>query len=199
MGIDVCGFNSSGFSATMMKTLQCCNGTRNPNPISPVSSTNIPDIIEMEGFNHKRQKLGIDRCVKIQCSVILLRMMRHPDGIEAQIKVIETTTQMRIETDLKQQRMKEREVARTALAEIEKTVDFEDNLKSFKEPEMLCGDSLSYYTIDLEDGSQEIVKPFAYSGKRLERCGLFLKDEFMEDGDEEAFLNGDLEEGEVTE
>ncbi|KAJ7954564.1 protein ELC-like [Quillaja saponaria] len=67
--------------------------------------------------------------------------------IEAQIKVIEATTKMRTETDLKKQRMKEREAARTALAEIEKPVDIEDKLKSFKELE--CCVATLYHIIPL--------------------------------------------------
>ena len=81
------------------------------------------------------------------------------------------------------QRKKDREAARIALQQMERTVDVDDNLKSFKELQLLCGQSLS---------NKKDVKP-------LESFGLFLKHEYIvADWDEEQFLDGDCEEGEIA-
>ncbi|XP_021809306.1 bromodomain adjacent to zinc finger domain protein 1A-like isoform X3 [Prunus avium] len=79
-------------------------------------------------------------------------------------------------------RMERRESARHAVLNMEKSVQFENPLKDLKELEILCG-----------CGSEKI-----YLGLPLKHLGLYLKeDDELQGQDEEAFLNGDWEEGEI--
>ncbi|XP_008237344.1 PREDICTED: bromodomain-containing protein 3-like [Prunus mume] len=79
-------------------------------------------------------------------------------------------------------RMEQRESARLAILNMEKSVQFEDPLKDLKQLEILCG-----------CGSEKV-----YLGLPLKHLGLYLKeDDELQGQDEEAFLNGDWEEGEI--
>lgn len=81
---------------------------------------------------------------------------------------------------------------------MEKTVDFEENIKILKELEMLSGCSGSSPRLaDVDDGSEVVSGVFdgAHYRNPLERLGLFMKDEFLEDDDDEKILIG--EEGEI--
>ncbi|CAL9020749.1 unnamed protein product [Prunus brigantina] len=79
-------------------------------------------------------------------------------------------------------RMEQRQSARLAILSMEKSVQFEDPLKDLKQLEILCG-----------CGSEKI-----YLGLPLKHLGLYLKeDDELQGQDEEAFLNGDWEEGEI--
>ncbi|PQQ09467.1 bromodomain-containing factor 1 isoform X2 [Prunus yedoensis var. nudiflora] len=79
-------------------------------------------------------------------------------------------------------RIDRRELARCAILNMEKSVQFEDPLKDLKQLEILCG-----------CGSERV-----YLGLPLKHLGLYLKeDDELQGQDEEAFLNGDREEGEI--
>ncbi|BBH09057.1 nuclear protein X1 [Prunus dulcis] len=79
-------------------------------------------------------------------------------------------------------RMDQRQSARLAILNMEKSVQFEDPLKDLKQLEILCG-----------CGSEKV-----YLGLPLKHLGLYLKeDDELQGQDEEAFLNGDWEEGEI--
>ncbi|PQM37610.1 bromodomain-containing factor 1 isoform X1 [Prunus yedoensis var. nudiflora] len=79
-------------------------------------------------------------------------------------------------------RTEQRESARRAIMNMEKSVQFEDPLKDLKQLEILCG-----------CGSEKV-----YLGLPLKHLGLYLKeDDELQGQDEEAFLNGDWEEGEI--
>ncbi|VVA35799.1 PREDICTED: mRNAion factor [Prunus dulcis] len=79
-------------------------------------------------------------------------------------------------------RMEQRQSARLAILNMEKSVQFEDPLKDLKQLEILCG-----------CGSEKV-----YLGLPLKHLGLYLKeDDELQGQDEEAFLNGDWEEGEI--
>ncbi|XAR66637.1 hypothetical protein NMG60_11012929 [Bertholletia excelsa] len=106
--------------------------------------------------------------------------------IEAQIKEAEAASRLRAESELKMQREREREAARLALQKMERTVEIDCNLDALKALEMLSG---SEPGLGPADGSS--------FGNPLERLGLFIKDDYMGDDDEEAILNGDGEEGEI--
>ncbi|PQQ11051.1 transcription factor GTE12-like [Prunus yedoensis var. nudiflora] len=84
------------------------------------------------------------------------------------------------------QRMKQRESARRAISNMKKSVQFEDPLQDLKQLEMLCG-----------CGSED---PFlqVHLGLPLKKLGVFLReDDELQGQDEEAFLNGRWEEGEI--
>ncbi|BFG29517.1 hypothetical protein CerSpe_157910 [Prunus speciosa] len=84
------------------------------------------------------------------------------------------------------QRMKQRESARRAISNMKQSVQFEDPLQDLKQLEMLCG-----------CGSED---PFLQVrlGLPLKKLGVFLReDDELQGQDEEAFLNGDWEEGEI--
>lgn len=119
--------------------------------------------------------------------------------IEAQIKAAETASRMRAEAELKMQREREREAARLALQKIEKTVEINDNPEILKDLEMLSGLSLSNNRLTGELGAEAVVGPIEgfQFGNPLERLGLFMKDEYIMDEDEDAIFHGDGEEGEV--
>ncbi|KAF5475246.1 hypothetical protein F2P56_007075 [Juglans regia] len=97
--------------------------------------------------------------------------------IEAQMRVAKAASQIKEEAEQKQQREREREAARAALHKMERAVHLEENLWIQKELDMLLGCSLSC------------------SRTLLEKLGLFIKDESMED--DEVNLNVDGEEGEI--
>lgn len=71
---------------------------------------------------------------------------------------------------------------------MERTVDIEHNLEILKELEILSGCTLSAVAMEELDKSQ-LENP-------LERLGLFIKDEFKADDDDEI-LNGGWEEGQI--
>ncbi|KAK4284780.1 hypothetical protein QN277_001563 [Acacia crassicarpa] len=104
--------------------------------------------------------------------------------IEAQIKATESAAKMKIEEELKQQREKEREVApaRMAIKKVERTVGIEHNLEILKELEMLIGCTLFGSTVATEKHKQSRLE---YS---LERLGLFIKDEFKAEDDDEVLI-----------
>ncbi|KAJ7968825.1 Transcription factor GTE12 [Quillaja saponaria] len=114
--------------------------------------------------------------------------------IEAQIKAAEAVARMRAEEELKQRRQKERQAARAALQKMKKTAEIDQNLEILKELEKLSGCTLSYRIFGSKDGSR--VAMGAQIRSPLERLGLFMKDEYLADDDEEM-LNGFGEEGEI--
>ncbi|GFP91244.1 transcription factor gte12 [Phtheirospermum japonicum] len=96
--------------------------------------------------------------------------------IEAEIKAAEAASRRREQTDLKMKRERERTAAKMALQEMERTVEIYESLDIVKDVEMLC---YGYLT-----------------GKPLERLGLYLKVDYLqEDENEGAMLNA--EEGEI--
>ncbi|XWS15901.1 hypothetical protein CRYUN_Cryun34aG0042300 [Craigia yunnanensis] len=119
--------------------------------------------------------------------------------IEAHIRAAEAAAKMKAEVELKKQREREREAARIALQKMEKTAEIELNLEIQKELEVLTGFSLSSNQLHgRKNGSEKLTG--AYGGTRgnpLHKLGLFIKDEYLEDDDDEAFLNEDGEEGEI--
>lgn len=79
---------------------------------------------------------------------------------------------------------------------MEKTVDIGENLETLKELEMLSGCSLSLCIPDSDDGSEVLsgICDGFNGGNALERLGLFIKDDYLED-EEETVVSG--EEGEI--
>ncbi|KAI4298196.1 hypothetical protein L6164_031784 [Bauhinia variegata] len=130
----------------------------------------------------------------------LERMQREEKArIEAQIKAAEAAARMKAAGESKQQREKEREAARAAIQQMERTVEIEHNLEILKELEMLSGCKLSYQVLSRKNGSKKAaMKAFNKSQNEspLERLGLFIKDEYVADEDEEAMISG-WEEGEI--
>lgn len=122
------------------------------------------------------------------------RLQREEELFKARIR----GEQLKKEAELKRQRDKEREAARLALQLMEKAVQLEDNLMTLKELEMLTQCSPTFILHGccpvmvlrrLETG--EILNP-------LEQLGLHIKDDFLEeDDDEETFLTWEGEEGEI--
>ncbi|XP_042483859.1 transcription factor GTE9-like [Macadamia integrifolia] len=124
--------------------------------------------------------------------------------LEAQIRAAEVESRLRAEAELKMQREREREAARIALQKMEKTVEINENQEILKDLEMFGGYSL-LNQLDHEalggviaDGFEVMLGSLegGYHGNALERLGLFMKDDYMEE-DEESVLNGDVEEGEI--
>ncbi|XP_022720339.1 transcription factor GTE12-like isoform X1 [Durio zibethinus] len=116
------------------------------------------------------------------------RQREEKAKIEAQVRAAEAAAKMKAEVELKKQREREREAARIALQKMEKTAEIELNLEILKELEILSGKS----------GSEKLIG--AYGGTRvnpLHQLGLFIKDEYLEDDDDETVLNEDGEEGEI--
>ncbi|KAK4271769.1 hypothetical protein QN277_020411 [Acacia crassicarpa] len=110
--------------------------------------------------------------------------------IEAQIKAAESAAKRRAEEELKQQREKEREAARIAIQKVERTVDIEHNLEILKELEMFIGCTLFGSTVATEKPKQSQLE------NSLERLGLFIKDEFKAEDDDEVLI-GNWEKGQI--
>ncbi|PIA27773.1 hypothetical protein AQUCO_07600142v1 [Aquilegia coerulea] len=123
--------------------------------------------------------------------------------IEAQIRAAEAASRMREEMESKMQREREREAARIALQKMERTVEIYENWGIWKDLEMLGACSERDYFLVHNDNT-------------LERLGLFMKDEYLEDQEELETCsqvvevencsanvnlendNADLEEGEIN-
>ncbi|XP_022848551.1 transcription factor GTE12-like [Olea europaea var. sylvestris] len=98
--------------------------------------------------------------------------------IEAEIRAAEAASRMRVEADLNMQHKRAREAARIAIEKMVKTVDIDENREVLEDLEAIMG---------------------AISGGNLrnplEKLGLYLKDDYVEEEDEAAILQG--EEGEI--
>ncbi|XWS07996.1 hypothetical protein CRYUN_Cryun41cG0039100 [Craigia yunnanensis] len=119
--------------------------------------------------------------VKMQQEKEKLERRHHQElaNVEAQIRAAEAVAKMKEDVELKKQRERDREAARIALEKMENTAGIEVNLEILKELEILCGCCL-------------------YRGNLLHELGLFIKDEYLEDEDDEVVLNEDVEEGEIV-
>lgn len=81
---------------------------------------------------------------------------------------------------------------------MKKTVDIEHNLEVVKELESLSGCRLSYKALGGRNDykiAMETLDKLQFENP-LERLGLYIKDEYTADEDEEV-LNGGWEEGEI--
>ncbi|KAL2579773.1 hypothetical protein AAZV13_15G083200 [Glycine max] len=118
--------------------------------------------------------------------------------IEAQIKIAEAAARMRAEEESRQRREKEREAARAAIEKMKRTVDIEHNVEIIKELESLSGCTLSYKAVGCRNGYKVALETLdkPQFENPLERLGLFIKEDFTADEDEEV-LNGGFEEGEI--
>ncbi|XXG46757.1 hypothetical protein AAC387_Pa02g1520 [Persea americana] len=97
--------------------------------------------------------------------------------IEAQLRAAEASARMQAEAELKMQRQREREAARIALQKIEKTVDIDENRAVLKDLEMLaCTHPAIDASINSVDGGA--LNP-------LERLGLFMKNDDLEEEEED--------------
>ncbi|XVF23544.1 hypothetical protein REPUB_Repub13aG0047800 [Reevesia pubescens] len=101
------------------------------------------------------------------------RLREEKAKVEAHIRAAEAVAKMKAEVGLKRKR--ERESARIALEKMENTAGIELNLEIVKELDVLSGCSLS-------------------RGNPLHQLGLFIKEEYLKDDNDEAILNEDLEE-----
>ncbi|KAK4742728.1 hypothetical protein SAY87_000729 [Trapa incisa] len=107
--------------------------------------------------------------------------------IEAQIKAAE----VRAVAELKKQRERDREAARIALQKMEKSVEIGENLHILKELEILTGGCLSVNAMESDDGSEVLSGGLdGTPGKNpLEQLGLFMKDDYIEEDDDETVCN----------
>ncbi|XP_065879278.1 transcription factor GTE12 isoform X2 [Euphorbia lathyris] len=125
------------------------------------------------------------------------RQREEKAWIEARIREAEAASRKREELELKKQREKEREAARIALQKMEKTADIVLNLDIVKELEKISGCTLSYGFSFRRKGAEMAKREIQGTqfGSPLERLGLYIKDDDIEDVDD--VLNGDEEEGEI--
>ncbi|GAB4827105.1 hypothetical protein Ancab_033992 [Ancistrocladus abbreviatus] len=108
----------------------------------------------------------------------------------------------RIEAQIKasrMQRQREREAARIALEKMEKSVDIDDNFYMLREIQILIGDCIQTCFSHGYRQSNVACNQFKNGKVRspLEQLGLFIKEEYMEDDNEEALSEADLEDGEL--
>lgn len=124
--------------------------------------------------------------------------------LEAQIRAAEEAAQKKAEAERMMQRDREREAARLALQQMVKTVEIVNDHKVVEDLELLSGCS---FLDQLSCGSCE-SSPGVSSGERglfvkaLEQLGLFMKDDYIEDEDDDDVaiisVQGDGgEEGEI--
>lgn len=81
---------------------------------------------------------------------------------------------------------------------MKRTVDIEHNVEIIKELESLSGCTLSYKAVGGRNGYKVALETLdkPQFENPLERLGLFIKEDFTADEDEEV-LNGGFEEGEI--
>ncbi|XP_058771392.1 transcription factor GTE11-like [Vicia villosa] len=131
----------------------------------------------------------------------LERIQREEQArIEAQIKTAEAAARMRAEEETRQQIEKEREAARAAIEKMKRSVDIEHNLEIVKELESLSGCTLSYKALGGRNGYRTAMGRLdkLQFENPLERLGLFIKDDYVADEDEEVLNGGGVwEEGEI--
>ncbi|KAL3522470.1 hypothetical protein ACH5RR_015304 [Cinchona calisaya] len=123
------------------------------------------------------------------------RLQTEEEAVKAQIREL----QLKKEAELKRQTEKEREAARIALQMMERTVEFEDNLTTLKELEMLSQCAPTYI---LHGCGPVMVFRALKSGKvfnPLEQLGLHIKEDLMADEEEEMLLSWEGEEVEILE
>ncbi|KAL3522609.1 hypothetical protein ACH5RR_015443 [Cinchona calisaya] len=123
------------------------------------------------------------------------RLQHEEEAFKARIR----EQQLKEEDELKRQTEKEREAARIALQMMERTIEFEDNLTTLKELEMLSQCASTYI---LHGCEPVMVFRALKTGKvfnPLEQLGLHIKEEFMADEEEEIVLGWEGEEGEILE
>ena len=114
------------------------------------------------------------------------------------MKAAEAAAKVKAEVELKKEREREREAARISLQKMEKTADIEQNLEILRELEVLIGYTLIDNLHSPKSGSEKVTGVYGGNhGNPLHRLGLFIKDEFLEDEDEDAVFNEDGEEGEI--
>lgn len=141
--------------------------------------------------------------LKLEKERLERRQREEKARIEAEIRAAVAASRVKAETELKQQREREREAARVALDKMERTIEIGHNLEVLKELEILCGFTpSSYQHLTRDKGRQVLMVSSCPADMRspLEQLGLFIKDEYLQDEDdneEEAILNGDGEEGEI--
>lgn len=122
------------------------------------------------------------------------QQLEEKTRIEAELKAAEVASQRKAEADLKMQRERQREAARIALQKMERTVEFEDNLKILRDLEKLCKCCSEAENITGNGDGFTII----LGDNPLERLGLCIKEDYLNDDDEDdAILNGDWEDGEI--
>ncbi|XP_048329278.1 transcription factor GTE11 isoform X2 [Ziziphus jujuba] len=121
------------------------------------------------------------------------RQREEKARIEAELEAAQAASK-RAEIEFKKQLEKEREAARAAIDKMERSVVIEQNFEIQKELEKLSGCSLFHIL-----NSVDVMRSFGRTNLRspLEQLGLFMKDEYLADEDEDSILNGDGEEGEI--
>lgn len=124
----------------------------------------------------------------------LERMQREERArIEAQMKNAESA-RMRAGEVWRIQIEKEREAARAAVEKVKRTVHIEDNLAVVKELERLSGCTLSYKALGGRNEyryAKEKLDKLKFENP-LERLGLFLKDEYIPEDEEEGWEEGEI-------
>ncbi|KAL3507440.1 hypothetical protein ACH5RR_032822 [Cinchona calisaya] len=123
------------------------------------------------------------------------RLQHEEEAFKARIR----EQQLKEEDELRRQTEKEREAARIALQMMERTIEFEDNLTTLKELEMLSQCAPTYIFHGCEP---VMVFRTLKTGKvfnPLEQLGLHIKEELMADEEEEIVLGWEGEEGEILE
>ncbi|TMW89299.1 hypothetical protein EJD97_017396 [Solanum chilense] len=116
--------------------------------------------------------------------------------IEAELKAAEVASRRKAEAELKLQRERQREAARIALQKMERTVEFEDNLKILRDLEKLCKCCSEAENLSGNGDGFTII----LGENPLERLGLCIKEDYLyDDEDEDAILSGggDWEDGEI--
>ncbi|XP_059666476.1 transcription factor GTE12-like isoform X2 [Cornus florida] len=106
--------------------------------------------------------------LKMQQDKEKMERMQHEEvlRIQAEIKDAEAASRLRAKNELKMQR----ERARLALEKIERSVEIDENLKIFKDLEMLCG-----------------CTPFGRFCNALEQLGLYIKEEYLVGENEDIY------------
>lgn len=120
------------------------------------------------------------------------QQLEEKTRIEAELKAAEIASRRKAEADLKMQRERQREAARIALQKVERTVEFEDNFKIFRDLEKLCKCCSEAENLSGNGDGFTII----LGENPLERLGLCIKKDYLYD-DDDAILNEDWEDGEI--
>ncbi|KAK1382214.1 hypothetical protein POM88_019949 [Heracleum sosnowskyi] len=139
--------------------------------ILKAKKTLLDHVDKVDPVNLRQEKQKLER-----------QQQEEKERIENQIRAAKVASSLKAREELRLRREREREAARIALQQMEKTAEIEDNMKVLKELEMV-----------LFKAGQG-----ARFGNIMEQIGLFLKNDYMDYEDEEdgQFLQ-DWEEGQI--
>ncbi|GAA0144834.1 DNA-binding transcription factor [Lithospermum erythrorhizon] len=149
------------------------------------------DPVKLQWEKDKLEKQHREEKARIEAQIVAAEAASHLRA-QSELKMQREREREAAQSELKMQREREREAARIALEQMERTIDIDDNLKFLRDLELMSRSSA-------DSGCSLAGSP----ANPLERLGLYFKEDFIEDDDDDdvevALVNSEdgCEEGEI--